>query len=107
AVVSIVGRRIRAVLNEIGHALDVFQERPVHLVSDSAEDLNLSFVVDEADGPSMVTKLHARLFSGWGEDPKLGPTWEMLERGVRPQAPSWWQAKAPELLELAADGRAR
>ena len=107
AVVSIVGRRIRAVLNEIGPALDVFQERPVHLVSDSAEDLNLSFVVDEADGPGMVTKLHSRLFPGWGEDPKLGPTWEMLEHGARPHAPSWWQAKAPELLELAADGRAR
>ena len=107
AVVSIVGRRIRAVLNEIGPALDVFQERPVHLVSDSAEDLNLSFVVDETDGPGMVSKLHARLFPGWGEDPKLGPTWEMLQRGDRPASPSWWQARAPELLRLGAEGRAR
>jgi diaminopimelate decarboxylase/aspartate kinase len=107
AVVSIVGCRIRAVLNEIGPALDVFQERPVHLVSDSAEDLNLSFVVDEMDGPGMVSKLHARLFPGWGEDPKLGPTWEMLQRGDRPASPAWWQARAPELLRLAADGHAR
>jgi len=107
AVVSIVGRRIRAVLNEIGPALDVFQERPVHLVSDSAEDLNLSFVVDEADGPSMVTKLHARLFSGWGEDPKLGPTWEMLARSGEPESPPWWTSRAPELIGLVADGHAR
>jgi bifunctional diaminopimelate decarboxylase / aspartate kinase len=107
AVVSIVGRRIRAVLNEIGPALDVFQERPVHLVSDSAEDLNLSFVVDEADGPSMVAKLHARLFSGWGEDPKLGPTWEMLARSAGPESPPWWKERASELIQLVADGRAR
>ena len=107
AVVSILGRRIRAVLNEIGPALDVFQERPVHLVSDSAEDLNLSFVVDEADGPVMVAKLHARLFSGWGEDPKLGPTWEMLARSAGPSSPAWWTGRANELIHLAADGQAR
>jgi bifunctional diaminopimelate decarboxylase / aspartate kinase len=107
AVVSIVGRRIRAVLHQVGPALEVFQERPVHLVSDSAEDLNLSFVVEEEDGPRMVTKLHARLIPGWGEDPKLGPTWEMLRRGTHPPARRWWQERIPALCSLVADGRAR
>ncbi len=108
AVVSIVGRRIRAVLHELGPAFEAFQEHPVHLVSVSAEDLNVSFVVDEADAQPLVARLHARLFSAHDEDPRLGPSWEML-RGGRPGeqvAPAWWRGRREELLKIAADGRA-
>jgi len=107
AVVSIVGRRIRAALREIGSAMDVFQERPVHLISDSAEDLNLSFVVDEADAGSLVTKLHNRLFATEGGDPRLGATWTVLRHGEVPVPPptTWWREKAEPLRNLAeADG---
>ncbi len=109
AVVSIVGRRIRAVLHELGPALEAFQERPVHLVSVSAEDLNFSFVVDEADAQSLVARLHARLFAAHDPDPRLGPTWEMLrESGRRRRPPArWWTERRDDLLRLAADGRAR
>lgn len=109
AVVSIVGRRIRAVLHELGPAMAVFQERPVHLVSDSAEDLNLSFVVDEQDAQALVVRLHERLFSAQGGDPQLGPTWEVLagrpanEHDRQP----WWRRERERLLELVRDGRAR
>ena len=81
AVVSIVGRRIRAVLHDLGPALEVLGDRPVHLVSDSSEDLNLSLVVDERDGPSLVARLHERLFFAQGEDRRLGPTWEQIVHG--------------------------
>jgi diaminopimelate decarboxylase/aspartate kinase len=108
AVVSIIGRRIRAVLHELGPAFEAFQEHPVHLVSVSAEDLNVSFVVDEGDAQPLVARLHARLFSAHDEDPRLGPTWEMLqgERGERRTAQPWWRDRREELLALAADGRA-
>ena len=62
AVVSIVGRRIRTVLHELGPAMCVFREHDVHLVSESSEDLNLSFVVDEQDAKPLVQSLHTRLF---------------------------------------------
>ncbi|MCA9727548.1 MAG: bifunctional aspartate kinase/diaminopimelate decarboxylase, partial [Candidatus Eisenbacteria bacterium] len=78
AVVSIVGRRIRAVLHDLGPALEVLGDRPVHLVSDSSEDLNLSLVVGEADGASLVARLHERLFPAQGEEGRLGPTWEQI-----------------------------
>ena len=78
AVVSIVGRRIRAVLGELGGALGAFQDKPVHLVSNSSEDLNLSFVVDEDDGAVLVRRLHAALFADRAEDPRLGPAWVRL-----------------------------
>jgi diaminopimelate decarboxylase/aspartate kinase len=107
AVVSIVGRRIRATLAEIAPALTAFQERPVHLISNSAEDLNLSFVVDEGEGTPLVRRLHDLLFATRGDEPRLGPTWERL-RGAPAAATgtAWWERRRVELLALAGDGRA-
>ncbi len=115
AVVSIVGRRIRTVLHELAPAFAVFQERTVHLVSESSEDLNLSFVVDENDAPTLVTNLHARLMPIQGGSNKLfGPTWEQLTGQaarplpVAPDRPGrWWVARREELLALCHDGHAR
>ncbi len=118
AVVSIVGRRIRTVLHQLGPAMSVFREHEVHMVSESSEDLNLSFVVDEQDARPLVGSLHAQLFPPQtaGEDPMLGPTWELLESGdpaARAAAPAtageeaWWRARRDELLQLVADGGPR
>ena len=108
-VVSIVGRRIRAALHELGPAMEVFRERPVRLVSASSEDLNLSFVVDEEHTTALMVRLHQRLFPAQGGGPRLGPTWEVLEGTNRQTSAgaSWWRGRAAELCELAADGRAR
>ena len=108
-VVSVVGRRIRAALHELGPAMEVFAERPVRLVSDSSEDLNLSFVVDEGHTSALTIRLHERLFPAQGGGPRFGPTWEVLEGTDRrtTAAPSWWRGRADELVGLVADGRAR
>lgn len=111
AVVAIVGRRIRSVLHEVGPALAAFRELPVHLVSDASEDVNLSFVVDEEDAPTLVARLHADLFAGRGGDDRFGPTWEAIAagRGAGTEAleAPWWRAERERLLALVADGRAR
>jgi diaminopimelate decarboxylase/aspartate kinase len=126
AVVSIVGRRIRTVLHELGPVMSVFREHKVHLISESSEDLNFSFVVDQDDAVPLVQDLHARLFAaGGGEprDPRLGPTWEALEArrtgtavesdpAERRELPAgaaepWWRRRREELLQLVADGEAR
>ncbi|MCP4871933.1 MAG: bifunctional aspartate kinase/diaminopimelate decarboxylase [Proteobacteria bacterium] len=111
AVVSIVGRRIRTVLHELGPAMAVFREHHVHLVSESSEDLNLSFVVDEPDAPKLVAALHARLLPRQGGGERFGPTWELLSGGAAPEASAssqrWWRSRRDELLTLCADGDAR
>ncbi len=118
SVVSIVGRRIRTVLHELGPAMAVFREHRVHMVSQSSEDLNLSFVVGEPDARPLMRELHARLFPAHGvggDDPRFGDTWEAIEarsRGAAPRADgapgrSWWRVRRERLLEIAADGRAR
>ncbi len=118
AVVSIVGRKIRTVLHELGPAFSVFREHGVYLVSESSEDLNLSFVVDEEDARPLVADLHARLFPAHGGDGRFGPTWEMLQARRTPAGPPavaetaaarpapWWRARRTDLLDLSRGGRA-
>jgi diaminopimelate decarboxylase/aspartate kinase len=108
-VVSVVGRRIRAALHELGAAMEVFQERPVYLVSDSADDLNLSFVVDEDQVSTLVTRLHERLFATRRDDARFGSTWEVLggrQARIDSSTP-WWHDRAAELSGFVDDGQAR
>ena len=61
--------------------MSVFREHQVHMVSESSEDLNLSFVVDEQDAGPLVQSLHNQLLSPQASsdpDARFGPTWEML-----------------------------
>ncbi|EQC25700.1 hypothetical protein SDRG_16438 [Saprolegnia diclina VS20] len=62
ATVSVVGRHLRTSLGELGPVFQLLAGYEVLLLSESAEDLNLSFVVSEADADGLVTKLHAALF---------------------------------------------
>lgn len=110
AVISIVGRQIRAVLAELSPALAAFAEKPVHLFSQSSEDLNCSFVVDEDDAPAIVERLHAALFSAQGSDERFGPTWELLQGATvdhPDMAADWWRQRRNQLLELMHDGQPR
>jgi diaminopimelate decarboxylase/aspartate kinase len=120
AVVSIVGRRIRTVLHELGPALAVLQEHDVHLVSESSEDLNLSFVVDQEDAPKLAADLHSRLVPMQGADRLFGPSWKSLrdhraaQRGELEGAHcllrglgTWWRERRGELLRRSEDGRPR
>ncbi len=104
-VVSLVGRKIRATLHEIGPALQVFEEYRIHLVSQAANDLNLSFVVEEGQAHRLVQALHATLVQPGPEDPVFGPTWEELQTAAQPARPRpvpWWQRRRDELLAIAA-----
>jgi diaminopimelate decarboxylase/aspartate kinase len=106
AVVSLVGQKIRAMLPVIGPALEVFQENRIHLVSQAASDLNLSFVVDEDQAVRLVQTLHGLLINPPKTDAVFGETWEELaeERAKAeptPQALPWWIEKRQQLIAIA------
>jgi len=61
ASVSLVGRNIRAILHQLGGAFEFFEEQKIHLVSQAANDLNFTFVVDEDQGDRLVQQLHELL----------------------------------------------
>lgn len=105
ASLSLLGRNIRGILHELGSAFELFQDHKVYLVSQAANDLNFTFVIDESQGDRLVQKLHERLIQSIGSDKVLGPTWLQLfaprETGAAP-APEWWEvpAKRGRLLEI-------
>jgi bifunctional diaminopimelate decarboxylase / aspartate kinase len=107
ASVSLVGRNIRGILHELGEAFEFFAEQKIHLVSQAANDLNFTFVVDEDQADRLVEQLHALLIRPERGDRVLGPTWEELfhkPEAVAPPPKWWWQRRAPELLQ-SMEGR--
>jgi diaminopimelate decarboxylase/aspartate kinase len=101
--ISLVGNAIRTILGRLSAALDVFQDRHVHMVTQSANDLNLTLVVDPEHSISLVRKLHQLLIASQAEQrPAFGPSWTELARSMKPAdlpAP-WWEAKAEQLQKL-------
>ncbi len=107
ASVSLVGRNIRAILHQLGGAFEFFEEQKIHLVSQAANDLNFTFVVDEDQGDRLVEQLHELLIRPVPGDRILGPTWQQLfaapAQAVR-APPPWWSTRRAELL-AALEGR--
>lgn len=102
AAISLVGRRMRANLHRIAPALELFEQRRVYLLSQAANDLNFTFVVDHKDAGRLVRDLHARLVQPVVNDPVLGPTWnELTAPPGTAQTTPWWSAKRDTLLSLA------
>jgi len=106
ASVSLVGRNIRAILHKLGDALALFEEQKVYLISQAANDLNFTFVVDENQGDRLVEQLHELLIRPLPGDLVMGPTWEQLfsQPGTAAsQAQPWWARKRSELLGTLAE----
>jgi len=104
AVISLVGRKIRANLSRLAPAFSVFEEENIHLLTHSASDLNVSFVVDQEQMPKLLGKLHASIISKSISSKAFGPSWEELSGGavlVEDARPAWWQEKREMLLEVA------
>ncbi len=106
ASVSLVGRNIRAILHQLGGAFELFAEQKIYLVSQAANDLNFTFVVDESQGDRLVDQLHELLIRPGPGDRVLGPTWERLfaRPAVEPERPAaWWSRKRTELARALGD----
>lgn len=106
ASVSLVGRNIRAILHQLGDAFELFAEQKVYLVSQAANDLNFTFVVDENQGDRLVEQLHELLIRPVPGDKVLGPTWDQLYGtpvAASSQQQPWWQLKRSALLNLLRD----
>ncbi|MBB6087790.1 bifunctional aspartate kinase/diaminopimelate decarboxylase [Wenzhouxiangella marina] len=103
ATVSLVGLGIRTILHRLGPALEVFEQRRIFQVSQAANDLNLTFVVEARHADRLVQQLHQQVIpGGTGGDSVFGPTWEQLFRREtdRPIHHPWWRDRAEELLAL-------
>jgi diaminopimelate decarboxylase/aspartate kinase len=105
ASLSLLGHNIRGILHELGSAFELFQDQKIYLVTQAANDLNFTFVIDESQGDRLVQQLHERLIQGIGSDTVLGPTWQQLFAEEKRAAPSknWWEHpyKRRRLIDIA------
>ncbi len=107
ASLSLLGQNIRGILHELGSAFELFQDQKIYLVTQAANDLNFTFVIDESQGDRLVHQLHERLIQSIGSDKVLGPTWEQLfgDQDARAaRSLNWWELpqKRSALLDIAA-----
>ena len=107
ASLSLLGQNIRGILHELGAAFELFQDQKIYLVTQAANDLNFTFVIDEAQGDRLVHQLHERLIQSIGSDKVLGPTWTQLFGDKDAHAArtlNWWERpqKRRALLDIAA-----
>jgi len=104
--ISLVGNAIRTILGRLSSALEVFQDRHVHMVTQSANDLNLTLVVDPDHADILVRKLHQLLISSQADNRlEFGPSWTELNQQNNATAPvlAWWYQHQNELLQLLGD----
>jgi diaminopimelate decarboxylase/aspartate kinase len=101
ASLSLLGRNIRAIIHQLGEAFELFEEQKIYLISQAANDLNFTFVIDESQGDRLVSQLHDLLIRATAGDPVMGPTWEQLYSPPRACAedPPWWTLRRKQLLE--------
>ncbi len=85
ASVSLVGRNIRAILHRLGEAFELFAEQKIYLVTQAANDLNFTFVVDEGQGERLVEQLHELLIHPVTDDRVFGAHLGATVRASRPQ----------------------
>lgn len=110
AAVTLVGRDMRSMLHQLSALLAEFGQMRVHLISQSSNNLNLTFVIDEDAVDGLVPYLHELLVQSGclrGDDAQLfGATWQSLYGGgeVSPTR-VWWQDPGlrSRLLTLAAE----
>ena len=102
ASVSLVGRNIRSCLHELAPMFERFADQRIHMLTQSASDLNLTVVVDEAQAEPLVRDLHGKVFGKDVVDPTFGPSWvEIFEPPVQIRRQPWWSHKKEKLLQMA------
>ncbi len=107
AAVTLVGRGIRTILHRLGPALEAFEERRIYLLSQAANDLNLSVVVPREHADTLVRQLHSTLIPKQARIPEesvFGPSWETLQAGggdLPEPLPYWYRREREQLLQLA------
>jgi len=111
AAITLVGRGMRSLLHRLSDIWATFGRQHVHLISQSSNDLNLTFVIDETDAEGLLPHLHAELIRSRAMPVRdatvFGPSWREIAFGAPQRAPAWWPGRRDALLSLAAKGTPR
>jgi diaminopimelate decarboxylase/aspartate kinase len=108
AAITLVGRGMRSLLHRLSDIWAAFGRERVHLISQSSNDLNLTFVVDEADAEGLIPQLHAELVRSGAmpiqDSAVFGPRWRDIAHGRAAREVPWWEPQRERLLNVASAG---
>ncbi|MDR2871975.1 MAG: bifunctional aspartate kinase/diaminopimelate decarboxylase [Xanthomonadaceae bacterium] len=111
AAITLVGRGMRSLLHKLSDIWATFGRERVHMISQSSNDLNLTFVIDEAAADGLMPILHAELIESGAmpvENTEVfGPSWRGINGNIRPRETPWWRSEGDRLLALAAQSTPR
>ncbi|CAM5311479.1 bifunctional aspartate kinase/diaminopimelate decarboxylase [Rhodanobacter lindaniclasticus] len=114
AAITLVGRGMRSLLHTLSGVLAEFGQLRVHMISQSSNNLNLTFVVDEEVVDALLPHLHDLLIGAGAlrtDDSALfGPSWQALYGSgeVVDAAAVWWHdGERERLLQIAAEATPR
>lgn len=102
--VTLVGYRIRALSDKIAPVISTFADQRIYITTQSSNDLNQTFVVDEDQADKLTRALHEVLIIEDKEVDDFGPTWTELiaEKTTQPEiTQSWWQQDKIALLQTS------
>ncbi|MGY0505338.1 bifunctional aspartate kinase/diaminopimelate decarboxylase [Luteimonas sp. e5] len=111
--ITLVGLGMRSLLDKLSDVWATFGRERVHLISQSSNNLNLTFVVDEADADGLVPHLHVELIRSGAMPVRaagvFGPSWRQLDASDALPLRRWWQQPAmrERLLACAESGTPR
>jgi diaminopimelate decarboxylase/aspartate kinase len=102
--ITLVGNNIRSILYKLSPVLKIFEEKKIHLLSQAANDLNLSFVMDQEGHEKLVSEIHNQLFDTSYENETFGPTWleqfgETKGKGLKTK--NWWKKNKQKIIKIA------
>jgi diaminopimelate decarboxylase/aspartate kinase len=112
AAITLVGRGMRAQLHRLSTVLAEFGALDVHLISQSSNNLNLTFVVDESLVDDLIPRLHALLIRADAlrvEDGAVfGPSWrELGDANATSPREVWWRRERDALIAVAREASPR
>lgn len=102
--VTLVGYRMRALADTIAAVVATFADQRIYITTQSSNDLNQTFVVDEDQADKLARALHEVLITRLPARDEFGPSWADLVASRSQEKTvitTWWQQQRQALLALA------
>ncbi len=105
--ISFVGKNIRSIIHRLTPLFEKLEDKKIYLLSQSANDLNLTLVMNEADILQVLPLLHDQLFSDTFLTSIYGNTWKEINNPENRPAyllkDPWWSSRKQELVKLSQE----
>lgn len=100
ASISLVGRNIRAILHKLTSIFESFSDHKMYMLTQAANDLNLTVVIEDQHADKIVKKMHALLFETHNQQVFLGESWSARQQTPVESLDMWWVKKKEAVLAL-------